>query len=386
MAVKRPGKSKKKKATKAKSKPKSAPVKPKAKSKAKARPSPSRAPKSKPSSKASSKPTAKPARERPISGWMKRDIEKFIREVEAGKRPASEIEAIKVQVKIYSKQKYLHDAIKQAREWYNGFSSADGFNLNNVRFLTNAQVTKLEVAIKHLREQLASPHIEVKPRNKLEHRALEILTRQTWPPGRKKFAVHTSHGLDTVIRYGTKERTVKDKLGRKRKQTVPTAEIGYRTKRGQVIVDKFFSIADYATESERKSFKSMLPALKRMVKQMPDGWYTFVNANHGMIGIAMPRDEVIRQVVRQWKKYDSSQRKDMKAKARSLASSIAGMKKLDVASAKQARREYEQRRTEQLAMNRQRKLERAAVAKEFAQHNLQREMRDRRFSFVKPKK
>lgn len=250
-----------------------------------------------------------------------------------------------------SDREYLKESLKLARRYFDGFEAQDGYSLREITQLSGARLKKLRKYAAQVRQEQAGDHVEKLARDKAQRKVLATYTGQSHLKGRKRFIVHTPHPATTKVKI------VKRK-GRKQ----PAVEVQEKV-RGGTLADRFFHIGDYR-KKPAVTFKQIEQTVKKMLKDMPDGYYVMVTSNHGHIGAPIPRNMILRElsqsyfaydVLRKYEKRDGNVgRKD----DRGLAETVTGFKLVSFTE-EGADREYRTRRTRRQALRDARQAERA---------------------------
>lgn len=242
---------------------------------------------------------------------------------------------------------YLHDSIKLLRRFAHGFEASDGYALRNVASLSGRKLAKVKKLAALIRQEQAQPHVEKVVRSRKQRRALESFTGQRDIPDRKRFVVFTEQPAKTTVKVVTPRRTKKP---RPRK---PRVELAIEVP-GGIAREEFFLIEDYLDGDAPETFKDIKKALKKMLPDMPKGYYVLVTSNHGNIGVPHQRGTLMEMIESDYIHYDkvpgASSRKD----DRGLAGVVVGFKLVSVTK-EGANREYNERLSRRQMLNRERR-------------------------------
>ena len=195
---------------------------------------------------------------------------------------------------------YIRDGIKKVRKLYKGFESKDGYNLTDASIarMHSAKMKKVAPLIRQTNIELASPHKIVFARTKARADALYKHTRQKQIKGRKAFVVHVSKPDTTKI---VVQVSSKQKGAGKKKQVSTVREIV-----GGSFTETFFYFADYLKKGEDlpETIRRVISIAKRMLKDMPRGYYVMLSGDHGNIGAPMLRSKLLDALEVDWLSYD----------------------------------------------------------------------------------
>lgn len=190
-----------------------------------------------------------------------------------------------------SDREYLKESVKLLRRFTTGFEAKDGYALRDTAWLTGPKLAKVKKLAAQIREEQASDHIEKLGRTKAQRDALSRYTGQTGIKNRKRFIVHTAHPETTKVkivkRKGAKSSVVETE------ESVPGGKVHQR----------FFHFSDYSKKPP-VTFKGISALTKRMVKDMPDGYYVIMTSNHGAIGVPIERNRILHVLQENYHSYD----------------------------------------------------------------------------------
>lgn len=249
-------------------------------------------------------------------------------------------------------KQYLKDSIKLLRRFADGFEARNGYTLKDVAHLTGKRLANVKKYAALIREEQASDHVEKIGRTKPQRDALATYTGQQWMPKRKRFIVHTPH-----------PETTKVKLVKRSKKARPVVEVQEKVK-GGTLADRFFHISDYR-KTPATTFKQIAATVRKMLADMPDGYYVIVTSNHGHIGAPMERDRILHEIESLYFGYDILKRYEKQdgnisvKDNRGLAEVVVGFKHVSFTK-DGAIREYNVRDTRRRALRKFRKDQRAA--------------------------
>lgn len=91
----------------------------------------------------------------------------------------------------------LREQLLNVRQYYRGFESRDGYNLNDIKSWPARRVSEIEKYGTHLAQIQSQPHDRLVPRNAKQKRALEVFTGET-TKRQRAWAVHKPSDLDFV--------------------------------------------------------------------------------------------------------------------------------------------------------------------------------------------
>ena len=225
--------------------------------------------------------------------------------------------------------RYLTDAIRQLRTFYRGFEARDGYALKPVTVarLSNALRDRITKMAKHLRRELASAHVIVRPRTTKSARALDKHTGSK-PDGRRKlYVVHVEKPEVTRIR-----------IQRGKKKSSPAHVQEVRKIKGGRFEARYFYFADYAKQMP-VTMDGIYKIAERMLIDMPPGHYVMVSSEHGFIGTPMHKNLLLTQIVEEWSQYEKYGQT-----GQGLARSLIGFRMV-ATTEDGARREYRERTT-----------------------------------------
>ena len=224
--------------------------------------------------------------------------------------------------------RYLIDATRQLRTFYRGFEARDGYALKPVTVarLSNAQRDRITKMAKHLRRELASAHVIVRPRTTKSARALDKHTGSKPSARRKAYVVHVEKPESTRIR-----------IQRGKKKSSPAHIQEVRKIKGGRFEARYFYFADYAKRMP-VTMDGILKVAKRMIVDMPLGFYVMLSNEHGFIGTPMHKNLLLKQLVDEWSQYEKY------GTGTGLARSLIGFRMVSTTE-DGARREYRERLT-----------------------------------------
>lgn len=266
---------------------------------------------------------------------------------------------------------YLHDSIKLLRRFAHGFEARDGYRLDEVVSLSGRKLAKVKKLAALIRQEQASPHVEAVARTPAQRKALASYTGQKDIPGRKRFIVFTEHPEKTAVkvvrRKPKKEPAPEPVPGKKRKKRkkskrkpTPHVELEIAVP-GGIAREEFFHISDYLGGEDPETFKDVKKALKRMLPEMPHGWYVLVTSNHGNIGVPAQRSNLLEMIEADYIQYDTVPGITSKKDDRGLAGVVVGFKLVSFTK-DGADREYIERLTRRQQLARERRRTRANAA------------------------
>lgn len=284
---------------------------------------------------------------------------------------------------------YLHDSIKLLREFAPGFNAADGYDLRHVAALSGRKLAKVKKLAAIIRQEQAQPHVTVVARTKGQRKALETHTGQRDIPDRKKFIVFTEQPDKTEVRVVTPRKPKKSKKPKKAKKPKrapirddgqdepefydePAPEKAKRPGKPHVEVaiklpdgiarEEFFHIEDYLGDAP-ETFKDIKRALKKMLPDMPKGYYVLVTSNHGNIGVPHQRSNLMAMIESDYIHYDKVPGTTSRKDDRGLAGVVVGFKLVSFTK-EGANREYHERLSRRQMLERERRAARKRASRD----------------------
>lgn len=243
--------------------------------------------------------------------------------------------------------KSTRDSIVKLRSLYSGFEARDGYSLKPEKLarLPPQRLSKIKSRIRQYHVETSMPYKLVRPRSIAAYDALTRHTGAKRVKGRKAFVVHVAKPETTRVKV------IIHKPTRKRKTPRATVQITRKLK-GARSIDRTYFFRDYSRRKIR-SMADIADAVRRMVAELPRGYYCMISSDYGVISTPMPRDRLIEQVELEWSQYD------VRGHDRGLAATLLGIKRVAMIG-DEADREYEQRLTmrQQMMAARQRGRER----------------------------
>ncbi len=305
------------------------------------------------------KPRARPRAKKLYTGSPSKWFRTLVTAERAASVEGDDIAAGLAYRKRIAEAEYLKESIRIARKYVSGFEAKDGYDLRKVARLNPARLAKLRRVAPRIRQATASPFIAYRPRSKGARRALQRHTGLDDIPGLKTFPVHVPKPERAKVRV----------KGRKYKSLEITETI-----KGRQHHDRFFYLSDYlkgevvrvdkrGRKSVRKynerppeTFEDILRVARRMIAHMPRGYYVIETSSHGSIGIHMGRDDLLSSISSRYLGYDSL--KPGGKDDRGLAGTIVGFR-LVSSNLESANREYTERLTNRVKLQRARTADRA---------------------------
>lgn len=234
--------------------------------------------------------------------------------------------------------KKLRDDVSLLRQHYKGFEARDGYSMQPGKLarLTPGRLNKLKLLARETHRELSQPYVVKRARSKKSKAALYKHTRAVKVKGRKTFLVHVPKPETTQVEVvGTKRKRVRE----------------VRKVKGGRVEEQFFYFADYAKRAP-KTMAQILRITERMLKDMPRGQYVMLSSTYGHIGTGMDRRLLLQAIETDWLGYDAAP--DPRAgrkESRGLAATLIGYK-LVATTADGSRREYEERLTRRMRVDR----------------------------------
>lgn len=311
----------------------------------------------KPAPKAKRHPSRAPA------PWFRESVRRQYELVDRAVRAKSEtayenllLKAQHEELKRENEKAYLHDSIQLLRRFAHGFEARDGYDLREVAKLSGAKLRKVKKLSALIRQEQAQPHVEKVVRTARQRKALESYTGQRDLEDRKRFIVFTEQPEKTRVSVVTPKKT---KTRRPRKPRVELAiEVPGGTAR-----EEFFLIEDYLGGEPPETFKDIKKALKKMLPDMPKGYYVLVTSNHGNIGVPHQRGTLMEMIEADYIHYDKVPSASSKKDDRGLAGVVVGFKLVSFTK-EGANREYNERLSRRQMLERERRNARKRAARE----------------------
>lgn len=138
------------------------------------------------------------SRARPYARWYLDTGKDLARERGLYKRDADiEARASYLATKRELRLRTLTENVKHLRQVFRGFDSEAGFNLKDIRYWPKARVKRVDQYAEYVNHLRSQPFSIIRPRNKKQRTALEVLTGQRLPE-QKAFVVHKPSESDEV--------------------------------------------------------------------------------------------------------------------------------------------------------------------------------------------
>jgi hypothetical protein len=236
---------------------------------------------------------------------------------------------------------YLKESVRLLRKFYTGFDAKHGYDLHrhSVAAFSPKKVERIRKLSRQIRVEMSADYTILRPRTEAQRVALEKHTGVPRERGRKAYIVHVPNKKTTA------------KL-RQRGDVASVVEITKRT--GAESKREYFYFRDYQRGGQPKTMKGILARARKMLKDMPAGFYVFVSRDYGYIGAAMHRDKLLEELDRVWLDYDRF--KPGANDSRGLASSIVGFARVST-EIEGAEREYIERMTRRMQYQRSKRRE-----------------------------
>jgi len=251
---------------------------------------------------------------------------------------------------------YLHDSIQLLRKFAHGFEARDGYALRETAKLSGARLKKVRKLAAIIRQEQAQPHVEKVVRSRKQRKALEAYTGQRDLEERKRFIVFTEQPAKTTVHVVTPKKT-KQKRPRK-----PRVELAIEVP-GGIAREEFFLVEDYLGGETPETFKDIKKALKKMLPDMPKGYYVLVTSNHGNIGVPTQRGTLLDMIEADYIHYDKVPGVTSRKDDRGLAGVVVGFKLVSFTK-DGANREYNERLSRRQMLERERRTQRQRAQRE----------------------
>jgi hypothetical protein len=172
------------------------------------------------------------------------------------------------------------------RDYFTGFDASDGYDMRHIESLSAARARSIRNYAAYLHNLQAAPYIKVSPKSSAMRRALQDRTGQNLPR-QKRYVYHTDKPGTTRVAY---------KAGELREtQRLPS---------GVELIQKYYFFRDYNGGRQPKTFRAMVTITRdRMMKKMPNVYYTFWTDLHGSIGAPFPKSSLLRELERYEAQY-----------------------------------------------------------------------------------
>lgn len=275
-----------------------------------------------------------------------------------------------------SEKEYLKDSIRLVRQFVHGFDARDGFSLKDVVRLRGPKLSRLRKYAAIIRQEQAQPHVTKVVRPGAQRRAIQSHTGQRDIPERFKYIVYTEKPAVTKVRIVTprKRKGKPKKVVRPKPRRVDTGEeleipeeereyTGPALRKPRVEValelpggtsrEEFFYVENYNNEEPPETFKDIKRALKKMLPDMPKGYYVLVTSNHGNIGVPANRSNLLRMIDSDYMAYDRVPVGAGSKDNRGLAGVVVGFKLVSFTK-EGADREYKERLTRRAMLEQER--------------------------------
>lgn len=263
---------------------------------------------------------------------------------------------------------YLKEAIRTARKYVHGFEARDGFTLRDITQLRGPKLGRLRRTVGILRQEEAQPHVTKVVHSTRQKKALESHTGQRDIPGRFRYIVYTDHPAETTVHIHTpkKRKTKRAPKLTPEQEALPEDEREFTGKAprkprvevamklpGGTTREEYFYVEDYLGEPP-ETFKDIKRSLKKMLKDMPKGYYVLVTSNHGNIGVPAQRGNLLKMLDTDYLHYDKVPAGAASKDDRGLAGVIVGFKLVSFTK-EGADREYTERLTRRATLEQERR-------------------------------
>lgn len=182
---------------------------------------------------------------------------------------------------------YLHDAVKELRQYFTGFDAKDGYRLDDISSMSAQKMKQVRMYASHLHSIKAHGTVRVVPKSKKQKAALEKYTSQIYT-GKKQaraYAVAVDHPDRSEVDIVNGKVRVTEKF------------------KGGKTVQQLYDFADYDVNTT-STWSAFINSLKKMLKDLPEGSYTLMSAVHGPIFLPMPKRDIILNLNYRFKSYD----------------------------------------------------------------------------------
>lgn len=172
------------------------------------------------------------------------------------------------------------------RDYFVGFDAGDGFDMRHPENLPAKRAATIRKYGAYLHTLQSQPHIKIKPRTKGMRAALQERTGQ-YLKRHKRYVYHTDKPTVTTVSYRS------GVLEEKQKITPQTT-----------ILRRYYFFRDYNGGRQPRTFNAMVNITqKKMLREMPDVYYTFWTDLHGSIGAPFPKKSLLHELQRYENKY-----------------------------------------------------------------------------------
>ncbi len=209
--------------------------------------------------------------------------------------------------------RYIKESVRLLRKFYDGFDASAGYDLHtsNIASFNKRKLNRIRSLARQLRVEMSAPHSVIRPRTKVQREAIEKHTGAPRERGRKAYVVHVPNDKTKA--------TVRTRKGR--------ASVVEVTKRsGAESTREYFYFADYGRGAQPKSMAAIQKRVRRMIDDLPEGWYVLVSRDYGFIGAAMLKSKLLQEIDRTWLDYDKF--KPGQNDSRGLAQSLIGLSRV----------------------------------------------------------
>lgn len=171
------------------------------------------------------------------------------------------------------------------RDYIKGFGAKDGYDMRHPERLSAQRAAQIKKYGAYLHTLQSQPYVKVTPKSAKERRALQERTGQ-YLKRQKRFVYH-------VERPGATKVTFKKGLLEEREKVS-----------GTEIIRQYYFFRDFNGGRQPKTFRAMTNITeKKMLRAMPDRYYTFWTDLHGAIGAPFPKRSLLRELQRYENQY-----------------------------------------------------------------------------------
>lgn len=173
------------------------------------------------------------------------------------------------------------------RDYFSGFDASDGYDMRHPETLSAARVSSIRKYGAYLHTLQSQPYIKVSPgKRKGFKRALQERTGQ-YLKRHRSYVYHTDKPGVTRVTY-------REGVLEERQKLKPKVEI----------IRQYYFFRDFNGGRQPKTFASMVSLVeKKMLKAMPERYYTFWTDLHGAIGAPFPKSSLLRELQRYENQY-----------------------------------------------------------------------------------
>lgn len=224
---------------------------------------------------------------RPVARWFREVGTETARERGLYQHHPRELTAY-LHTKRAQRVSQLKSQIKNLRQFFRGFESANGFNLTDISRWPLQRVKKIEAHHLYLANLQSQTYKRVIPKTKQQRRGLEDFSGQVLPE-QFAFVVHVESDRDEVHVMRTGRIVISRKIA------------GIRA--GIVVMDNYLFMTLLGWRPA--TWDEVIQATEEMLPMMAEGRYFILSELHDMIGVAHEKRMLLRLIQRYAMEYAS---------------------------------------------------------------------------------